>query len=274
MNDQADIASRFLDLHTTERPLLLPNPWDLGSGRLLAWLGFKALATTSGGLAASLGRLDGSVRREEAITHAAALSDVSGLPVNGDFENCFADDPAGVAETVGLARDAGIAGCSVEDWSGSELYGRGLAAERVTAAAEAAHAGPERLVLTARAENHLRGRHELDDTIERLLAYQEAGADVLYAPGLRDIDQIRAVLDAVDRPLNVLVWRGLPPIAELGEIGVSRVSVGSTFAFAAYGALLDAARELRESGTYDFLERARRGFFEGARDAFADTPAA
>ena len=274
MNDQADIASRFLDLHTTERPLLLPNPWDLGSARLLAWLGFKALATTSGGLAASLGRLDGSVRREEAITHAAALSDVSGLPVNGDFENCFADDPAGVAETVGLARDAGIAGCSVEDWSGSELYGRSHAAERVTAAAEAAHAGPERLVLTARAENHLRGRHELDDTIQRLLAYQEAGADVLYAPGLRDIDQIRAVLEAVDRPLNVLVWRGLPPIPELGEIGVSRVSVGSTFAFAAYGALLDAARELRESGTYDFLERARRGFFEGARDAFADTPAA
>jgi 2-methylisocitrate lyase-like PEP mutase family enzyme len=274
MSDQADPASRFLDLHTTERPLLLPNPWDLGSARLLAWLGFKALATTSGGFAASLGRLDGSVRREEAITHAAALSDASGLPVNGDFENCFADDPACVAETVRLARDAGIAGCSVEDWSGTELYARSLAAERVTAAAEAAHSGPTRLVLTARAENHMHRRHELDDTIQRLLAYQEAGADVLYAPGLRDIDQVRAVLDAVDRPLNVLVWRGLPPISELGEIGVSRVSVGSTFTFAAYGALLDAARELRESGTYDFLEGARRGFFEGAREAFGETPPA
>jgi 2-methylisocitrate lyase-like PEP mutase family enzyme len=268
MSDRADTAAGFLELHATERPLLLPNPWDLGSARLLAWLGFKALATTSGGFAASLGRLDGSVGREEAVAHAAALGEATGLPVNGDFENCFADDPAGVAETVALARQAGIAGCSVEDWSGSELYAPRLAAERVAAAAEAAHAGPARLVLTARAENHFHGRHELGDTIERLLSYQEAGADVLYAPALRDADQIRAVLDAVDRPLNVLVWPGVPPIAELGEMGVSRVSVGSTFAFAAYGALVEAARELREAGTYDFLERARVGFFEGAKEAF------
>jgi 2-methylisocitrate lyase-like PEP mutase family enzyme len=272
MSDRADTPSGFLELHTNERPLLLPNPWDLGSARLLAWLGFKALATTSGGFAASLGRLDGNLRREEAIVHAAALGEATGLPVNGDFENGFADDPAGVAETVRLAREAGIAGCSVEDWNGNELYERGLAQERIAAAAEAAHAGPVRLVLTARAENHLRGQPVLDDTIERLIAYQEAGADVLYAPGLRDIEEIRAVLDAVERPLNVLVWRGLPPIAELGQAGVSRVSVGSTFAFAAYGALLDAGRELRERGTYDFLEPARRGFFEGAKDAFAVEP--
>src|SRR5262249_43711826 len=159
--------------------------WDLGSARLLAWLGFRALATTSGGFAASLGRLDGNVAREEAIAHARAVAEATGLPVNGDFENCFADDPAGGAQTGELALEAGVVGCSVEDWSGREIYDIGLAAERVAAAAEAAHAGPVHLVLTARAENHARGRHDLDDTIARMMAYQEAGADVLFAPRLR-----------------------------------------------------------------------------------------
>jgi 2-methylisocitrate lyase-like PEP mutase family enzyme len=269
MSDPSDVARQFLELHTSERPLLLPNPWDLGSARLLAWLGFKALATTSGGFAASLGRLDGNVRREEAIAHAATVAEVTGLPVSGDFENCFADAPAGVAETVRLAGEAGIAGCSVEDWSGSEIYDRSLAAERVAAAAEAAHAGRERMVLTARAENHVRGNDDLGDTIERLLAYQEAGADVLFAPRLGGMEQIRAVLEAIDRPLNVLVWPSLPTVAELAEAGVSRVSVGSSFAFAAYGALVEAAHELRDAGTYSYLQRARVGFYEGARDAFS-----
>jgi 2-methylisocitrate lyase-like PEP mutase family enzyme len=268
MTGHADTARKFLELHTTERPLLLPNPWDLGSARLLARLGFKALATTSSGLAASLGRLDGNVTREEAIAHARAIGEATGLPVNGDFEQCFADDPAGVAETVRLAHESGIAGCSVEDWSGSELYDIGLARERVAAAAEAAHAEPLHMVLTARAENHLRGHHDLANTIERLVAYQEAGADVLYAPGLRGIGQIREVLDAVDRPLNVLAGPHVPAIAELAEAGVSRVSVGGGFAFAAYGALIEAATELRDSGTYGYLERSRLGA-EGARDAFA-----
>ena len=269
MSEHADSARRFLELHSSERPLLLPNPWDLGSARLLAWLGFKALATTSGGFAASLARLDGNVRREEAIAHAAAVSDATGLPVSADLENCFADDPAGVASTVRLAREAGIAGCSVEDWSGSDIYERGVATERVAAAAEAAHAGSAHMVLTARAENHAHGRHDLGDTIERLQAYQEAGADVLFAPLLRGIDQIRAVVQAIERPLNVLVWKGVPPVADLAEAGVSRVSVGSSFAFAAYGALVEAARELQHAGTYGYLERARVGYDEGAAEAFA-----
>lgn len=208
MSDHAETARRFLELHASEAPLLLPNPWDLGSAKLLAWLGFKALATTSGGFAASLGRLDGNVSREEAVAHAGAITAASGLPVNGDFENCFADDPAGVAETVGMALDAGIAGCSIEDWSGSEIYDIDVAAERVAAAAQVAHAGPVHLVLTARAENHLHGRPDVGDTIARLRAYQDAGADVLYAPGLRSMEDIRAVLESVDRPVNVLAWPG------------------------------------------------------------------
>jgi 2-methylisocitrate lyase-like PEP mutase family enzyme len=271
MSDRAERARLFLDLHTYERPLLLPNPWDLGSARLLAWLGFKALATSSGGFAASLGRLDGNVRREEAIAHAVAVTEATRLPVSADLENCFADDASGVAETVALARDAGLAGCSVEDWSGSQIYERGLAAERVAAAVEAAHKGTEHLVLTARAENHVHGQHDLEDTIERLLAYQQAGADVLFAPRLRDMDQIHAVVEAVDRPLNVLVWQRVPSIPELAAAGVSRVSVGSSFAFAAYGALVEAARELQGTGTYEFLQRSRVGYFEAAQEAFART---
>lgn len=271
MSDHAETARRFLELHASETPLLLPNPWDLGSARLLAWLGFKALATTSGGFAASLGRLDGNVSREEAVTHAAAITAATGLPINGDFENCFADDPAGVAQTVRLALEAEIAGCSIEDWSGSEIYDVDFAAERVAAAAEVAHAGPVQMVLTARAENHLHGRSDIDDTIARLRAYQEAGADVLYAPGLRSMEEIRAVLDSVERPLNVLAWPGVPSIAELAEAGVSRVSVGSAFAFAAYGRLIEAATELRDSGTYSYLEQAGRGYRDGARHAFAES---
>jgi 2-methylisocitrate lyase-like PEP mutase family enzyme len=269
MTGHADAARRFLALHTSERPLLLPNPWDLGSAKLLAWLGFKALATTSGGFAASLGRLDGHVTREEAVAHARAIGDATGLPVNADFENCFADDPTGVADTIKLAREAGIAGCSVEDWSGGEIYDIGLATERVAAAADAAHDGPPRIVLTARAENHAHGHHDLEDTIARLVSYQEAGADVLFAPRLRGIEQVRAVLDAVERPLSVLVWPQVPSIAELAELGVSRVSVGSSFAFAAYGALIEAATELQREGSYGFLERARLGYYEGVAEAFA-----
>jgi len=270
MSDHAERARRFLELHTSETPLLLPNPWDLGAAKLLAWLGFKALATTSGGFAASLGRLDGNVSREEAVAHAGAITAATGLPVNGDFENGFADDPAGVADTATLALNAGIAGFSIEDWSGSEIYDMGFAAERVAAAAEVAHAGPVRMVLTARAENHLRGRADIADTIARLRAYQDAGADVLYAPGLRSMEEIRAVLESVERPVNVLPWPGAPTIAELASAGVSRVSVGSAFAFAAYDALIQAATELRDAGTYSYLEHARRGYSEGARHAFAE----
>jgi 2-methylisocitrate lyase-like PEP mutase family enzyme len=255
-------ARRFLELHVPGRPLLLPNPWDQGSARLLAWLGFQALATTSSGFAATLGRLDGSVTREEAVGHAATIAEATDLPVSADLENGFADDPAGVADTLALALEAGLAGCSVEDFTGQEddpIYDAGLAAERVRAAAEVAHRGPVHLVLTARAENYLHGRPDLDDTIARLQAYQEAGADVLYAPGPRRLDDIARLVASVDRPVNVLVLSGAPPVADLAAAGVSRVSVGGAFAFAALGAVVEAATELRQSGTYGFWRHASAG---------------
>jgi 2-methylisocitrate lyase-like PEP mutase family enzyme len=270
MPDHASTAGRFLELHVPGRPLLLPNPWDLGSARLLARLGFEALATTSSGHAATLGRLDGSVTREEALAHAAAIAGATGLPVSADLEHGFADDPGGVAETVRLALEAGLAGCSVEDATGRQdapIYDPGLAAERVRAAAEAAHRGPVHLVLTARAENHLHGRPDLDDTIARLRAYQDAGADVLYAPGLRRLEDIRRLVASVDRPVNVLAVAGAPPVPELAAAGVARVSVGGAFAFAALGALVDAATELRQAGTYGFSGRAAGGR-DAARSAF------
>jgi 2-methylisocitrate lyase-like PEP mutase family enzyme len=259
---QAEKAARFLDLHRPGSPLLLPNPWDAGSARLLASLGFQALATTSSGFAMTLGRLDGDVSREEALVHCAAIVAATELPVSADLENCFGDDPADVARTVGLAADSGLAGCSVEDFTGdgdSPIYDAKLAAERVAAAAEAAHGAHARLVLTARAENYLHGRADLADTISRLQAYQEAGADVLYAPGLTSLSDIRQVVSAVDRPVNVLAFAGTPAVSELAEAGVARVSVGGAFAFAAAGALVDAATELRDNGTYGYLPGAAAG---------------
>ncbi|HEX7105983.1 MAG TPA: isocitrate lyase/phosphoenolpyruvate mutase family protein [Acidothermaceae bacterium] len=249
-------ANAFRALHVRGVPLLIPNPWDLGSARLLAWLGFQALATTSSGFAMTLGRLDGQVSRDEAIEHARALVAAVDIPVSADLENCFADDLAGVAETIGKARDAGLAGCSIEDWSGSRLYSVEEAADRVRAAVEAADG---ELVLTARAENHLHGRDDLADTIARLQAYQEAGADVLYAPGPTDIGQIRTLVAAVDRPVNVLARAGGPPVAELAAAGVARISVGGSFAFAAMGALVEAARELQQQGSYGYAARAQEG---------------
>ena len=265
---QAEKATAFLGLHRGENPLLLPNPWDEGSAKLLAALGFRALATTSSGFAATLGRRDGSVTREEAIAHSASIVGATDLPVSADLENGFADDPAGVADTVRLALEAGLAGCSVEDFSGRDdepIYEIGLAAERVAAAAEVAHAGHVHLVLTARAENHLHDRQDLNDTIARLRAYQEAGADVLYAPGLSRLADIREIVEAVERPVNVLTFPGAPTVSELGAVGVGRVSTGGAFAFAALGAVVEAAEELMGEGTYGFLERTRLG--RGGRTA-------
>jgi 2-methylisocitrate lyase-like PEP mutase family enzyme len=259
---QAEKAELFRALHARPELLLLPNPWDVGSAKLLAWLGFAALATTSGGFAATLGRLDGSVTREEALAHAAELAAATSLPVSADLENAFADEPEGVAETIRMAVQAGLAGCSVEDFTGqpgTPIYDVALAADRVAAAAAAAKAGLVQLVLTARAENYLHGRPHLADTIARLQAYQEAGADVLYAPGLTSLDEIRQVVSAVDRPVNVLAMPGGPTIPELAEAGVRRVSVGASFAFAALGAVVEAARELREDGSYGFLDLAKSG---------------
>lgn len=260
MTTLSEKAERFLGLHRPGEPLLLPNPWDAGTAKLLASLGFQALATTSSGFAATLGRPDGSVTRDEALAHSAAVVAATGLPVSADLENGFADDPDGVARTVALAGQTGLAGCSIEDFSGNEdapVYDAGLAAERVAAAAEAARAGG--LVLTARAENYLHGRADLADTIARLQAYQEAGADVLYAPGLTSLADIRQVVSAVDRPVNVLTFSGAPSVGELAEAGVSRVSVGGAFAYAALSALADAAAELRDQGTYGYLKASAAG---------------
>src|SRR6188472_570401 len=273
MSGQAERAERFRALHEGPDLLLIPNPWDAGSARLLASLGFKALATTSGGAAAALGRLDGSMSREEAIASAAAIVEATDLPVSADLENGFAEDPTGVAETMRMALDVGLSGASVEDYTRGEkrLYEVDEAAERVAAAAEAAHCGSSRLLLTARAENHLYGVTDLGDTISRLQAYQEAGADVLYAPGLSRLEDIRQVVDSVDRPVNVLGRPGAPSVSELAAIGVRRVSVGGAFAYAALGAVVEAARELLDEGTYGYFERAGIGLQAG-RSAFADDP--
>jgi 2-methylisocitrate lyase-like PEP mutase family enzyme len=270
MTTHADKAARFLELHREDRPLLLANAWDVGSAKLLASLGYQALATTSSGYAASLGRLDYGVTREESLAHAAALVAATDVPVSADLEECFAVDTAGVAETVRLALDAGLAGCSIEDWDPREqrLYDVGEAAERVAAAAEAAHAGDVHLVLTARAENYLRGNPDVNDTIARLQAYQEAGADVLYAPALDRPEDLRELLAAVDLPVNVLARRGTPPVAELAGMSVKRISVGGGFAFAAYGAALQVASELMSDGTYSFTDLSTAGA-KAAHTAFA-----
>ena len=261
-----------MDLHASGQPaFLLPNPWDAGSAKLLASLGFEALATTSSGFAATMGRLDGSVTREEALAHSRSIVAATELPVSADLENGFADDPIGVAKTIGLALETGLAGCSIEDFSGREddpIYDPGLAAERIAAAAEVAHGGPVRMVLTARSENFLHGRRDLDDTIRRLQAFEEAGADVLYAPGLTRLEEIKEVVASVGRPLNVLALPGAPTVFELAEAGVSRVSLGGALAFAALGAVIEAARELTGPGTYGFWERAGVGA-QGAREAFS-----
>jgi 2-methylisocitrate lyase-like PEP mutase family enzyme len=270
VSDPRQRAERFVELHRPGRPLLMPNAWDAGAAKVLERLGFEALATTSSGFAATLGRLDGSVTREEALAHAAALVAAVEIPVSADLENGFGAIPGEVAESARGAREAGLAGFSIEDYSGNEddpIYGLELAAERVAAAARIAHEGPVRLVLTARAENHLHGVDDLDDTVARLRAYQEAGADVLFAPGVSSADGIGRVVAAVERPVNVLALPGVPPVSELASLGVARLSVGGAFAFAALGALVEAATELRDHGEYGYWERAGTGV-RAAREAF------
>jgi 2-methylisocitrate lyase-like PEP mutase family enzyme len=271
MGDQAELARRFLALHEgVDGPLLLANAWDAGSAKLLEAAGFDALATTSSGYAATRGRLDYGVNRDDVLAHVATVAAATALPVSADFEDCFGKDGAGVAETVRLGRDAGLAGCSIEDWSDAKgaLYDIDTAAERVAAAAQEAHSGSVRLVLTARAENFLRGNTDVADTIARLKAYEDAGADVLYAPAFDRPQDLRELLSAVSRPVNVLARGGAPSVAELAQLGVKRVSVGGAFAFAAYGAALQAAQELRERGTYGYSELSAAGA-RAARAAFS-----
>ena len=257
MKTQADKGAAFVALHARKGAFVIPNPWDVGSARLLEHLGFEALATTSAGFAFSRGRCDCQMGRDATLEHAAAIAAATDLPVSADLENCFGDSPEVVAQTIRLAARAGLAGGSVEDSTGrteSPQYELAHAADRVRAAAEAAHALPFRFTLTARAENFLVGRPDLKDTIARLQAYQQAGADVLYAPGLATLDHIAAVVRAVDRPVNVLAAAQFS-VAALAEIGVRRISVGGALARAAYGAFLLAAREMKERGTFHFVEQ-------------------
>ena len=232
----------------------MPNAWDAGSARLLAAAGFPALATTSSGFAWTLGRTDQETTRDELLVHVEALASATDLPLSVDSERCFGAHPEQVAETVRLLGEAGAAGCSIEDYDPATgaIDEPGAATERVAAAAEAAHAG-EPMVLTARAENHLYGLTDLGDTIARLLAYRDAGADVLYAPGLREPDDIRAVVEAVGAPVNVLALPGVPTVEELAGLGVRRVSAGGGLASAAYAAALRAAAGLSAGGGAEYL---------------------
>ena len=240
----------------------MPNPWDVGSARILASMGFEALATTSMGHAFSLGLRDYALGRQRTLDYAKTIASSTHLPVSADLENCFGDKPEDVAETIKLAAAAGIVGGSVEDYTGRSdkpIYDIDFAAERVRAAAGIAHSLPFRFTLTARAENHIHERPDLDDTIRRLQAYQDAGADVLYAPGLTTKDEISKLVRSVKRPVNVLMGRkgGTPlSLAELSSIGVKRISVGSTLARTALGSLVRAAREMREKGTFSFANEA------------------
>jgi 2-methylisocitrate lyase-like PEP mutase family enzyme len=249
-----DKATRFREMHHRSAILVLPNPWDIGTTRLLEHLGFEAVATTSAGFAHSQGRPDGDVGRVAALEHAATVAAATSLPVSADLENCFADDPAGVAATVAAAIDTGIVGCSVEDATGrpdNPIYDFGLATERVAAAVESAEGAGFTFTLTARAENYLHERPDLDDTIARLQAFATAGADVVYAPGISDPTEIRAVVQSVPVPVNVLGLPGMS-VARLEELGVSRVSVGSGLSRAAFSAFYAGAEELAENGTFGY----------------------
>jgi len=261
MLTQTTKAVSFAALHAQADAFIIPNPWDVGTARLLATLGFEALATTSAGYAFSAGRPDNVVTRDETIAQAASIASATDLPVSADLENGFGDDPGSVAETIRLAAAAGVVGGSIEDASArtnGKPYDIALATDRIRAAGEAAHALPFRFVLTARCENFLVGRPDLSDTITRLQAYQEAGADVLYAPGLTSTSDIATLVRSVDRPVNVVM--GLAgaqfSVATLSALGVKRVSIGSALARAALGTVLRAGREMRERGTFDFAREA------------------
>ena len=260
MVSQAEKAQRFKALHERPGAFVIPNPWDVGSARLLAALGYEALATTSYGFALSLGRYDGMVTLEEKLAHCRAISEATDLPVSADLEDCFADDFEGIARTIRLAAEAGVVGASIEDYTrdpANPIYDFRLAVERVHAAVEAARALPFPFMLTARAENFWWGKYDIDDTIRRLQAFEEAGADVLYAPGLRTLEEVRLVTSAVSKPVNVLA----PPVRgatvrDLEEAGAKRISLGGALARAVFSSLLRAGEETLRNGTLGWLDHA------------------
>ncbi len=252
----ADRRARFRELHAREQLFVMPNPWDIGSARLLETLGFEALATTSAGFAWSIGKLDQAVTRDELVAHVGSVVAATTVPLSVDSERCYPDDPGGVAETVALLAEAGAAGFSIEDYN--PATGRidpiDVAAERVAIAADANRRLDEPMVLTGRAENHLHGVDDVDDTIARLIAYRNAGADAVYAPWISGIDRIARVVVAVEAPLNVLLLANGPTVAELAAVGVRRVSSGGHLASAAYRALVLGARELLGPGTATYQD--------------------
>ena len=261
MPTQADKSKTFRQMHERPGLFVMPNPWDVGTARILESLGFEALATTSSGFAFSQGQLDYKVGRDAVLSHCRALVAATSVPVSADLENGFGDDPKTVAETIRLAAETGLAGGSIEDSTGppvSSIYDEALAVERIRAAAEAARRLPFPFVLTARCENYLHQRPDLADTIRRLQAYQDAGADALYAPAIKNAEDIATLVRSVDRPVNVLM--GMPGInlsvAQLTAMGVKRVTLGSALARAALGALLRATWEIREKGTFQFNDEA------------------
>jgi 2-methylisocitrate lyase-like PEP mutase family enzyme len=263
-------GSVFRALHQCEGAFVIPNPWDVGSARILASMGFEALATTSAGMAFALGCQEGTVSRTDTLEHCRGIVEATALPVSADLEKGFGDSADSVAETILAAAQTGLAGGSIEDYSGdpsSPIFDFALAVERIAAAVEASRSLAQDFVVTARSENFLWGRRDLDDTIKRLQAFSQAGADVLYAPGLHEIDSIRTLCAAVDKPVNVVM--GMPgasfTVEQLAAAGVTRISVGSAFARAAFGAFVSAAREVNELGSFTFADSAI-GFAE--LDAF------
>jgi len=258
MRTQAEKAAAFRALHARPGPFIIPNPWDAGTAKLLAAVGFEALATTSLGVANMLGRADSHVTKADVIENCRVIAQATDLPVNVDLENCFADDPVAAAEAIRLAAEAGAVGGSIEDFTGdtaNPIYDFGLAVARVRAAVEVAHALPVPFLLTARAENLIRGRNDMADTVRRLQAYEAAGADVLYAPGLRNLVEVREVVRAVTRPFNVVTGWLDPDItlAQLGEAGAKRISVGGALSRLALATFVTAARAIQEQGSFAWM---------------------
>ena len=257
--DQQAKATRFIELHQRAGAFVIPNPWDVGSARILECLGFEALATTSAGFAFSLGLTDGGITRKQALEHCTAMVAATSLPVSADLEKGFGDSPDAVAETIRSAAKTGLVGCSIEDFGGDRakpIYDFKHAVERTDAAVEAAQSLPFAFMVTARSENYLHGRPDLDDTIRRLKAFEDVGADVLYAPGLKTLDDIRAVCSEIKQPVNVVMEASKAGfgVVELADAGVKRISVGAIFARAAYGELIRAAKEIAVRGTFNFAD--------------------
>lgn len=254
MATQRQKAEQMKMLHEGDETFLIPGPWDVGSAKVFESLGYKALATTSGGLANSLGKIDGEVSLNEKLAHCRALSQATNIPITADLENGFADEPQGVAETILRVADTGVVGGSIEDWSGKDIYDFNLSVERIHAAVEAAMSLDFPFSIIGRCENLLRKKNDLDDTILRLQAYEDAGADVLFAPALRTIEEIKTVLRETTKPISVVAISPEMTLAKLAEVGVRRVSVGGGLAWAAYGVLIDGAREMKESGTFNWMK--------------------